>query len=67
MTATSVANQIDDNVFRLNSDSIIDGQLSHKQDRLWIVGVDVENRRLHHLGNVGAVLGGTRVVTVAES
>ena len=56
MATTSVTHQIDDNVF-LELISEINGKLRSKYDRFGVIAVYVENRRLNHFCNIGAVLG----------
>ena len=64
MSATPVANEIDDDI-SLEGISVVDGELSDENDRLGVICIYVENRCLHHLGNVGAVLGRAGVVRSA--
>lgn len=54
------ADEVDDDV-ALVSRSPLGGQLAHMNDGLGIVGVDVKNWRVEHLGDVRAVRGGSRV------
>ena len=56
MATTSVTHQVDDNVF-LELISEINGELCSKNDSFRVIAVYVENGRLHHFRNIGAVLG----------
>ncbi len=64
VTGTTVADQVDHHVL-LELHAVVHRQLGDEVDRLRIVRVDVEDRRLNHLRHVGAVFGGAGVVTAA--
>src|SRR5690554_5657198 len=64
MTPAAVADQVNHHV-TLELIAVIHGHLGHEHDRLGIIRVYVEDRRLDHLGNVGAVLGGAGVFLLA--
>ena len=63
MAVTAVAHQIDENI-AFEGIAEIQRQTSDERDRFRIVGIDVENRRLHHFTDVGAVRGRTRIQRV---
>ena len=65
MTATAVANQVDDHV-TLELHAVVNGQLGHEQYGFRIIAIHMEDRRLDHLGNVGGVLGRARIQRVAD-
>ena len=65
VTATAVANQVDDHV-TLELHAVVDSQLGHEQHGFRIIAIHMEDRRLDHLGNVGSVLGGARIQRVAD-
>ena len=55
MPAASIANQIDHYVF-VELVAIIHGKLGDEYHCFGIVTINVENRRLNHLGDVSAIL-----------
>ena len=55
MPTASIANQIDHHVF-VELVAIIDGKLGDEYHCFGVVTIDVENRRLNHLGDVSAIL-----------
>ena len=61
MATTPIADQIDDHI-ALEFLAVVDGDLSRVQYRFRIVAVDMKNRRLNHLGDVGTVLGRASVI-----
>jgi len=56
MASPSVAYKINNNI-ALEGISKINRQLSDKNHRFGIIGIDMENGSLDHLGDIGAVLG----------
>ena len=66
VAATTVADQVDHHVL-LELLTEVDRHLGRVQHRVRVVPVDVEDRRLDHLGDVGAVLGGARILRVGGS
>ena len=63
VAVTAVAHQIDEDI-AFEGITEIQRQAGHESDRFRVIGVDVENRRLHHLTDVGAVRGRTRIQRV---
>ena len=59
VTAAAVADQVDDDVLVERLAELV-GQLGHPDAGLGVVAVDVEDRRLDHPGDVGAVDRGAR-------
>ena len=57
--ATAVADQVDDDVL-VERLAVLEGQPGDPDAGLGVVAVDVEDRRLHHPGHVGAVERGAR-------
>ena len=55
MPSPSVAYEVDDHI-SLEGISKIHRQLGNKNYRFRVVGVDMENRRLDHFGDIGAAL-----------
>ena len=55
VAATSVTDEVNDNVF-LELITVVDSQLSDKNNRFRVITVNVEYRRLNHLRDVSAVL-----------
>ena len=64
VAATAIANEVDNNVLA-EFIAEVQGELSNEKYGLWIVRVDVENRRLNHARNVCTVLGGASIVLPA--
>ena len=64
--ASAIAHEIYHHVL-LKLIAKIDGQLRYKYNGLWIISVYMENRRLHHFGNIRTVLCGTRICGLAGS
>ena len=60
MATASVTNEVDHHVL-VELVAVVHGELGHEHHRLGVIAIDVEYRRLNHLGNVGAVLRGARV------
>ena len=58
VTETAVADHVDHDVFA-EALAVLERQPGDADARLGIVAVHVQDRRLHHLGNVGRVLRGT--------
>jgi hypothetical protein len=54
VTAPAVADEVDDDVL-VEGLAVLEGQPRDPDARLWVVAVDVEDRRLHHARHVGAV------------
>ncbi len=61
MPPPSIAYEVDDHI-SLEGISKIHRQLGNKNHRFRVVGVDMENRRLDHFGDIGAVLGRPGVI-----
>jgi hypothetical protein len=64
VTETPVTDQVDDDVL-VELVAEVQRHARDEDDRLRIVAVDVEDRRLNHLGHIGAVERGARVERVA--
>ena len=64
MTQTAVTDQIDDDIL-VELVAVVQGHAGDENDRLRVITVDVEDRGLDHLGDVGAVGRGTHVQGVA--
>jgi hypothetical protein len=60
VTVAPVTPHVDDDVF-LELVPEFGGDARHVHDRLGVVAVDVEDRRLHRLGDVGAIRAGARI------
>ena len=56
VSATSVTDEVDDDIL-LELITVVDSQLSDKNNCFRVVPVNVEYRRLNHLRDVSAVLG----------
>ncbi len=65
VATTTVTNQIDHDV-TLELHAVVDRQLGDKQHRFRIIAINVKDRRLNHLGDVGTILGGARIVLTAS-
>ena len=65
VTTTAVAHQINDHVFA-ELIAIIHRQQGGKHHRIRIVAIDMENRRLNHLRDIGTIFGGTRIIATAN-
>ncbi len=63
VTVTTVANQLDHHV-TLEGVAIIQRNLGHQHHGFRVVTVDVQHRRLHRLGDVGAIFGGAQVTVI---
>ena len=63
---TAIADQVDDHVF-LELHAVIHRQLGDEVHRFRVVRIHMEDRCLHHLRHVGAVFGGTGILTSAGS
>ena len=64
VTTTAVADQVDDHV-TLELHAVVDRQLGNEQHCFRVVAIDVEDRRLNHLGDVSTVLGGAGIFLAA--
>src|SRR5699024_3254741 len=58
VAATAVAHQVDEDILA-ETVTVIDRQLCHPDDSLRVVAVDVEDRGVEALGQVGGVVGRT--------
>ena len=65
MPAPSIAHQVNDHVFAI-SHAVVRSQMSGKYDRLWVIAVDVQNRRLNQFRDLGAVFSGARIFLAIE-
>ena len=59
-----IADQVDHHV-PMEPHSVLERQPGHEHHRLRIIGIHVEDRRLHHLRHIRAILGGTGIARVA--
>ncbi len=59
-----VADQIDDHIL-VESHAVFERESRDEAHRFGIVGIDMENRRLDHFRDIGAIMGGARVARVA--
>ena len=59
MAVPAIAEQVDDNVL-LEALAIFDGGARHLDNRFRIVAIDVKDRRLHPLRDIGRVGAGAR-------
>ena len=57
---SSITDQVNHNVF-IELVAIVDRHLGHKHHRFRVVAVHMKNGRLHHLGDIRAVLGRARI------
>ncbi len=65
VTATAITNQIDNHIFT-KLVAVIHGQHSRKHHCVWVVAIDVQNRRLNHLGDICTVFCGAGVILAAS-
>ena len=63
VAVTAVAHQVDEDI-AFESVTEVQRQARNKRDRFRIVRIHVEDRRLYHFTDVGAVRGGTRIQRV---
>ena len=63
MAVTAVAHQIDEDI-AFKGITEVQRQTGNESHRFRVIRVNVENRRLNHLADVGAVWGGTRIQRV---
>ena len=63
VTVTTVTNQVNHHI-TFKGVAIINGELRHKYHGFRIITVDVENWRLHHLGDVSTVFSGTGIFRI---
>ncbi len=65
VAATAVTNQINYHIFA-KLIAVVHGQHGRKHHRIRVIAIHVQNRRLHHLGNICAVFSGARIILAAS-
>ena len=66
VAATTIANEVNDHI-ALEFVAVVHRHLGDKQDRFRVIGVNVQDRRMDHLGDISAILGRARIVLSAGS
>ena len=60
VAVAAIADQVDDDI-ALKFLPIIKRNLRAKDHRFWVITIDVQDRRVNHFGNIGAIEGTTRI------
>ena len=60
MATAAIAHQVNDHIL-VELVTVVQCQLSHEANRLGIISINVEDRCLNHLGDIGTIFGGARI------